>query len=991
MLELKNIYKNYILTKTEDVKVLKDVNLIFEEHKFISILGPSGCGKTTLLNIIGGLDRYTSGDLVIDGKSTKDFTDKDWDAYRNRKIGFVFQTYNLIPHLSVLGNIEISLTLAGIGIEKRREMAINALTKVGLEAEIKKRPNQLSGGQMQRVAIARAIVNNPSIILADEPTGALDSETSVIVMDILKEISKDKTIIMVTHNKDLAYKYSDKIVEMLDGRIVGYEDNKKKKENIEPINKEKTEEVLINEIEQPIETINTQNNKDHKKIKNPRTSMGFFTSVNLAWKNIFAKKGRSILVSVASSFGVIGVGLVLALSNGFTTYITRLEEATAQNSPLTISNMTYSYVKNENKVEYDVFPDDNQIHIYKEDEAKSYVTEVHRNNFSLDYINYLNDIANTKYASSLGSKLINFNNINMGLFSNDGEKVVNVNPYRSTDSSLISDIASITGLPKTILHEMYGKEDYIRKSYDVFGVFPSQEMVDTNGDGETDTFEVSLVVDSYNRVSQKTLVDFGLYNKNQLKDLKTINFNDFIGKEYKFYINDEVYDEGTIKSHVYPEKTSSISFMDETGAIQKFDVTLPSTTTEQYVPVYDVSNSANKSLYNETFVANGKVAKAYKLKVTSILRVKKDAILDYMPTSICYNECFKNFVMTHNNKSKLVNTIKDNLYFNSLSELERILTKTNYLAFMNEKFGTKYKIPAAMSVLKQPKLEEIMDAYNKLVHFTVPFQDFVNGSGYEYSDSYYTSASGFFSTVNYHGGTYEMTDAMKTAFDLLGNNDIENLFRLFAQQPTLAKDFVIYLGYILSQSSNILSIILFPSSLTKKAQLIEYLNAYNVGKKDADQIIFSDYIGTFTNSIGEMVNIISIVLVAFAAVSLVVSSVMTGIITYNSVIERTKEIGILRAIGARKRDVGRLFRTENIMQGFAAGLIGIIMTYILSAPLNYIINIIYPSYNIGNIAFLNPLAGFILVVLAIALSFIASLIPSSVASRKDPVVSLRTE
>lgn len=972
MLEIENIVKNYTLTKIEEIKVLKKISLSFSDTGFVSILGPSGCGKTTLLNIIGGLDRYTDGDLIIDGKSTKFYNDHDWDTYRNRKIGFVFQTYNLISHLSVLSNVEISLTLAGIGKEERKKQAISALKRVGLEDQIHKKPNQLSGGQMQRVAIARAIVNNPSIILADEPTGALDSETSVIVMDLLKEISKEKLVIMVTHNKDLSTKYSDRIIEMLDGQIK--EDKVVKPENcinLQPVIKEK---VIVN---------------DEKKTKKEKTSMSFLTSLSLSLRNISAKKGRSILTAIASSFGVIGVGLVLALSNGFSSYVTRLEEATASNSPVTISNVTYSYKVNENLPTYDKFPDDDKIVVVQEEDTQSYISIAHRNNFTQDFINYLDNIDNTQYKGSVASKLINFNNLNLNMLSYNGSNYTYVNPYTNTDNSLTSSIASVTGLPKTILHEMYGKEAYIRKSYDVYGNYPSENGVDTDGDGEIDTFEIALVVDSYNRVTANTLVKFGLYEEEQIKEVQTIDFNNFIGKNYKFFVNDQLYDDSIKLSTIVSGGTETFTYKDLEGNTQTYDLDYPDSEICQYGEFMSYPNYYD-DMYNGRFTLNGKQITPYNLKVTSILRVKKDAIIDYMPTSLCYTEGFKNFIVEKNSQSEYANTIKRNAAFGSSKELEKLLSTTNYISFFNTYFNKSVEVPSYMSELPETTIDQFVTAFGGLVKYYVPYVSYSNNS-YVFNGSIFTNPAYFYQNCNERGSLFQKTDAISQVIDNVINGDFESLLKLIVKNPEVAKDAIIYFGYMISSSNNIKSIILFPSSLTKKPDMIQYLKNYNEGKSDADQIVYSDFIGTFTDSIGEMVNIISIVLVAFAAISLVVSSVMTGIITYNSVIERTKEIGIYRAIGARKNDVGRLFRSENILQGFGSGMIGIIFTYLLSIPINIIVNAMYPSYNIGSIAFLAPLAGFILLALAITLAFIAALIPAAVASNKDPVISLRTE
>lgn len=975
MLKLINVSKDYKLDSTNKVEALKTINLEFEEAGLVSILGPSGCGKTTLLNIIGGLDKYTFGDLIIDDISTKTFSDKDWDVYRNTRIGFVFQSYNLIPHLTLLENVEMPLVLNGLKKEGRVQKAKDALIKVGLEKEIFKKPNQLSGGQMQRVAIARAIINEPEIILADEPTGALDSKTSKVVLDLLKEISKETLVIMVTHNNNLAKTYSNRIISMLDGSII----------SDEVLKKEEHDKEIIKD-------------KKETKIKN-KTSMSYFTSLKISSKSILTKKGRAILTAIASSVGIIGVGLVLSISNGFSDYITRVERATASNSPITISNVSYSYSKNENAINYTKYPDKDNLYVYDTTNTST-IRSTHVNNFTNEFLKYLEDLkTDEKYKDSLGSLLINYQNFNINLISKTtnsylGEEYTSYNlidPYTSVSSSITSSITSLTGLPSTIFHEMYGEEDYILDSYDLLqGEYPNQNYI-TDDNGNL-VFETALVVDSYNRLTKENIIDLGLFSEYELEDKQTIPFNQIIGKEYSFITNNNLYTDSDKESYTINAHTESLKYKDENGDTQTITVAVPSNTVYQYKDLLK-SYSNRKDVYE-----NSKC----RIKITGILRCKEDSIIDYMPASLAYTTGLKNYVIQQNQLSTISSDAKNNLVIDNFDSLSELLTTKNYYPLLETISGEEVETPSWAAELEEATLSDLQTAINNCFSAISIYQqqqkidsdvidELADYNYYSMFNIVYTSRTGYLRVLAGLGTQFVLSEENKELIDdfLNTNNALSKLVKL--TEILQNKDISVYLLSYVNNYQNISSIILFPKSLTNKSLLLEYLDNYNIGKEESDQIVYSDLIGTVTNSLGEVINIISWVLIAFASISLVVSCIMTAIITYNSVLERTKEIGILRAVGARKKDVGRLFKSETLIIGLISGIIGIVITYIAQFPINVIINSLYTDYNIGsiaNIAFYNAI---ILVILSSVLAYISGVVPARLAAKKDPVEALRNE
>lgn len=959
MLKLNNICKDYYIEK-EPIKALKDINIEFNSHGFVSILGESGCGKTTLLNIIGGLDKYNSGDLVINGKSTKDYKDNDWDLYRNTKIGFVFQTYNLIPHLSVFENVELSLTLNGQNEEKIKNKVLKCLEDVGLKGQEKKKPNQLSGGQMQRVAIARALINDPEIILADEPTGALDSKTSVVIMDILKEISKEKLIILVTHNSILAKKYSDKILYMVDGNI--------------------KEEKEINGV---VKGEDSKSYKNHSK-----TSMKFLTAAKISLKNLLYKKGRTVATTIAASFGIIGVGLVLAISNGFEGYIGRVEAATAQNSPITYSKFSYSYEKNDEIINYEKFPDIENIIAYESSENSTYTKIAHKNNFTPDFIEFLENIDNDKNAKgSMGSKLINYSNPNFNLISYDGREYKKINPYMSSDRSFTSSVASYTGLPYSILHELYGDEEYILNNYEIIdGKYPNSKQ---NTDG---SFDIVLTVDSYNRIGRETLVNLGLYTQEELDNNPNISYDDIIGKTYKLYTNDELFNEKNIVSGDISARTETIEIRDSEGAFVSQDIDVPKTTLQQFPDIFSNKNELKK-LWEGTYDNGEGLAKLIDIKISGIIRVKESALVDYMPSSLCYNECLKEYVVSSNENSYISSVIKNNVGIGDLAPIVNLYNTTNLNGYINSLLGeNKLPIYSWQENLDLPDSDSFEDALNDLFRFFVPYSKRDSSSStYISSKAYYTNYSSFFNVCGSYGSTFNKDNNINKLIDYIEDGNETAALLLLNSDKTLLVTFLTYFAAEVSGYSRIKTIIVFPSNLTGKPALLNYLDSYNEGKADDDKLVYTDLVASFTSNLAEVINIISIVLICFASISLMVSCVMTAIITYAGVIERTKEIGVLRAIGARKKDVSMLFMTESTLIGFFSGIFGVIMTYLLSLPLSLIIQTIYSEYNIGTIAILAPLAGLILVLISTILSFLAGLLPARFAANKDPVVSLRSE
>lgn len=800
MLKLEGITKDY---KAGDgvVHALKGINLEFRRTEFVSILGHSGCGKTTMLNIIGGLDRYTDGDLSIDGVSTKKYKDVDWDTYRNMKVGFVFQSYNLIQHLTILDNVAMAMTLSGVGLSERRRRAEEALRTVGLEGQLKKLPNQLSGGQMQRVSIARAIVNNPEIILADEPTGALDSATSVQVMELLKDISRDKLVIMVTHNRELAEKYSTRIVSVKDGEIVD-----------DTMPYDGSDEI-------PAVTDFHATDKEKKK-KLKKSSMSYSTAIKLSFKNLMTKKGRTLMTSIAGSIGIIGVCLVLAISNGFSSYVEDLQKTVLAGYPVHIAQETFDTnvlinmfmggtSGSDQKVQY---PDSGLIYQYNT--AEMINSAIIENDFGQDYIDYVDKVKDNGWASSV-TYSYGMEMTVVGKTVNAAGKVT----YQKVNEKMGMDMSGFFNPTANIgWSEMIGGEEFILTQYDLIaGSFPQNKN------------QVVLVVDSYNQANVSVLLGLGFSSLQ-----KEIDLNDIIGTKLRVIANDDLYVQGS--NGYYAEKSTNTEF-------------------------------------EELFNAPASETKL-EIEVVGVLRPKEGVQLALLSSGINYT-----------------------------SELTRYLIDVNY----------ESDVVAAQAANQQV--------------------DITTGLPFTASDTY------------------------RKAMQKLGGDST----------PT---------------GMNI-----YPKDFEGKEAIIAYLDAWNA-QNPQQKVIYVDMSEMATSMLNEIIRIISIVLVCFAAISLVVSSVMIGIITYVSVVERTKEIGILRSLGARKIDIANVFNAETFIIGLLAGVIGVIVTYILSIPINLII---YNLVEIGNLCILSPWHALIMIVVSFALTMIAGLVPSSVAAKKDPVEALRTE
>lgn len=866
MLELKNITKNY-QAGAQVVPALKGISISFRQSEFVAILGPSGCGKTTLLNIVGGLDRYTKGDLLINGISTKKYKDKDWDTYRNHEIGFVFQSYNLIPHLTVLENVELSLTISGIKKEERKRRAIEALKRVGLEDQLRKLPNQLSGGQMQRVAIARAIVNEPHIILADEPTGALDSETSVQVMEILKEISKECLVIMVTHNPDLAYQYATRIVRLLDGEL-----------------KDDSNPYQIEEIKE-----------ETRKVKDAK--MSFLTALSLSFKNLLTKKGRTFMISFAGSIGIIGIALVLSVSNGFTNYVNKMQNDMLSGYPVTISRFAADYSAMENMVpstnqNQDKFPDDDQLHIY--DPTETAAQAIHMNLIDKEYVDYVKDFYEKDLAKSDDNRLTNSIQFSyaggMNVISKHNDKYTFVD-FSTSSSSSPSMMEMFMGTSSTVFQEAMDNTNFIQNTYDViYGNYPKNQN------------EVALIVDQKNRINVNTLKALGLnYLDEEGKNLSTISFADLIyqdetkpGVEFKVIPNDQYYE---------PQDISS------------------SGEASYYLPAKYNENVTN-DLANYYQSIHYETDEDMTLKIVGVLRLNEESPLDLFNTGILYLPSLTQTFINNAKASQIANKQNNNRMYLFGDYKDIYESNTQFKEIIEKNGGNAYKIPTLV-------MTSLYSAYI---------------TGDQPSASFLTDY------------------VLESAKQQIGASDVPS------------------------------SIIIYPKSFPAKRQVNQYLDAWNEGDTHKGQkIVYTDAAGVFSSTIGQLIDIISYVLIAFTAISLVVSSIMIGIITYVSVIERTKEIGVLRSLGARKQDVSSVFNAETLLIGFVAGLLGVFVAFTLCFPINLIIrNLAGPSLTM-NLAILNPLHALILLLISMVLTFISGLIPASMAAKKDPVIALRTE
>lgn len=896
MLELKNVTKHYPVGDSV-VEALKGVSLSFRKNEFVSILGPSGCGKTTLLNIIGGLDRYTAGDIVINGVSTKLYVDGDWDAYRNHSIGFVFQSYNLIPHQTVLSNVELALTLSGVSPKERKERATKALERVGLGDQCKKLPAQLSGGQMQRVAIARAIVNDPEIILADEPTGALDTETSVQVMDILKELAKDKLVIMVTHNPELASAYSTRIINLKDGLV---------KDDTNPY------QITL--------TSKTEKHEGVKKAKKP--SMSFLTALSLSLNNLSTKLARTILTSFAGSIGIIGIALILSLSSGFSTYIDNVQRDTLSNYPVSLSKQTMnmesfatSFIEAGMTEGKEKFPDSDVVTPNEMIAGMlNTLTQTYGTNDLVSFKKYIEnnpELFNNDKISAISYSY----NFGFNLYqkeSNGYRRVNHIGPMENylpdgMPTAIKEAFAQTYPSFKSMMEasgtwgELIGNNDLIKLQYDkLAGEWPTQEKV-----AEGQAWPLVIVVDQYNRIPDYALYLMGMLSNEEVKYIfaemvykmldrlentntaeekleelfgdfkpysKQITFDDLIGKEYNVLLKGDYY-----------EKTGEYS--DELDSEGKpYNIYSYHNDSTGFIPYENNPNFLQTKLENSV-----------KLKVCAIVRIKEGTAGGALAQTLYYTPAFSEYLI---DRTQTLAPVKDQLKYN----------------------------------------EEEIDGGIRI-----------------------------FSCITQNGKNWLVPQDENDAKRISNTNSS--------------------LGMV--DKSNPYSISIYPTSFENKDYVVELIDNYNANAEDKSKTIqYTDYIGMMMSSVTDIIDAITYVLIAFVSISLVVSSIMIGVITYISVLERTKEIGVLRAMGASKKDIARVFNAETVIIGFVSGMLGVLITALLNIPISLIIELLAGLANVSVL----PLGGaIILVIISVALTLIAGIIPSGMASKKDPVIALRTE
>ena len=918
MLILKNIVKDYVTGDTT-VRALKGVSINFRENEFVSILGPSGCGKTTLLNIIGGLDRYTSGDLLINGKSTKRFTDTDWDVYRNHSIGFIFQSYNLIPHQTVLSNVELALTLSGVSKKERKARAQEALKQVGLENQMYKKPSQMSGGQMQRVAIARALINDPDILLADEPTGALDTETSVQIMELLKEISKDKLIIMVTHNPDLAEEYSNRIIRCLDGEVIG---------DTNPF--EPTEEDYVNEVAFA----------EREESKGSKTSMSFASAFSLSINNLKTKKARTFLTAFAGSIGIIGIALVLALSNGIQGYIDKVQEDMLLSYPMSVEKQTMDIssimtsmtgLGMEAMQGMDV--EENTVYVNEAfmQMVNAFISQASSNNLK-NFKTYIEDnkAEFDKYCNDVQYKY----STDLNIYKADtSQGVVQVNPSTMMESmSMGADMEAMTSMAGSMAQmsvwiELIGDDELMESQYDVIaGKLPESKE------------EVVLIVDANHQINE--LVVYGLGIKDQEEFSKNI---------MSALANGEELESADISKYSYDEI---------------LDMEFKVVNTGDYYTKNKKTGLWEDNRENDYFV-KGLVEDGLTIKVVGILRPDENNTLSIGTGGIGYRTDLMDYVVAENAKTEVVKAQLEDTTTDVLTGLEFSNLTVNDFDLKDvdlSRIDFNYlDIQPFLSMVDQMEIDmSQVDMTNMMAMF-----GFDNMSNLQKK-----LMEGFLSE--------EQVLALKQAY-------VDTMAATNSLSSTLET-----LGYSTSDSPS--AIYFYPSSFEAKEKLNELINYYNekvtADGHDEYAVKVTDIIGVLMSSITTIIDIVTYVLVAFVAISLVVSSIMIGIITYISVLERTKEIGILRSIGASKKDIARVFNAETTVIGLGAGLIGIGTTLFLQLPINFVLNSIL---HIPASAALPFVGGFALVIISVTLTLVAGLFPSRIAANKDPVEALRTE
>lgn len=986
MLEIRNIVKNYE-TGSETVHALKGVSIAFRESELVSILGQSGCGKTTLLNIIGGLDQYTSGDLIINGQSTKQYKSADWDIYRNHSVGFIFQSYNLIPHQSVLSNVELALTLSGVSKAERRRRAKEALEKVGLGNQLNKRPNQMSGGQMQRVAIARALVNDPDILLADEPTGALDSETSIQIMELVKEIAKDRLVIMVTHNPELAEKYSTRIVKLLDGQIVGDSDP------FDPAKEPAHSEVRKTEV-----------------TKGQKTSMSFLTALSLSKNNLMTKKGRTFLTSFAGSIGIIGIALILSLSNGVQEYINSVERSTLASFPVSIQHETVDYtslmtsmMNVRDNAEENRDPDRIYTNDISTEMMKTMLSEMQTNNLA-EFKEYLESDPDGISASIEEIQYSYDSNLYIYGHSADGD-IMQINPSTVMSAMMGQSMADNVSQMTNTYSSLMGSSSM--SSYDAFRELLSTDMLKTEYEVLAGRLpeaynEVVVLVTDRNELSDVTLYTLGLRDQGELEgmmssvmagesfDLDTgdlsFSYDDLMGMEFSMLTAPEFYqknDDGT-----WTDMRSDSEFMEQAAE-------------------------------------NG-----LKLKVVGILKPDADSLISSTNSGgIGYTHALTEYMIDKTNSSELVKAQKENPdvdVFTGIEfpkadeEEEQPMSQSEAMemltGMLTEEQRTKLNegIMAALTEEQQAQIQSAMmgmvsdEQMNSIMMGVLtPEQLTQLQSGADVNSLLTDAQKAQMSAQIAASLTAEQNAELSTMMN--GMADPTKMYTIFMQVLTtdqlrqlmdMTKEpettDATYDGNLkllgVAELSEPSSMKIYATDFESKEKITQLIEKYNDSKivddNQADVINYTDYVGLMMSSVSDIINSISYILIAFVAISLIVSSIMIGIITYISVLERTKEIGILRAMGASKRDISNVFNAETLIVGFSAGVIGIAVTLLLNIPINIIIENIT---GIANVALLPWQGGVILVVISMLLTLIAGLVPAGVAAKKDPVEALRTE
>ena len=911
MLTLKNIVKDYF-AGGEVVHALKGVDINFRKSEFVAVLGPSGCGKTTLLNIVGGLDKYTSGDLIIDGVSTKKYGDREWDLYRNQSIGFVFQSYNLIPHQTVLGNVELALTIAGVSKEERIRRSKEALDRVGLKDKYYKRPNQLSGGQCQRVAIARALVNNPEILLADEPTGALDSETSVQIMELIKEISKERLVIMVTHNPELANKYASRIVKMLDGKVI--EDSMPYSD----VDVEKAEQE-----EKALKEINAEQTRRIKK-KKEQAKMSFFTAFRLSARNLITKKGRTALVGFAGSIGIIGIALVLAFSAGIKGYVASMQDDMLSGNPITITEQTYDLEALTGMMDVsqkaEIIKEPNRVYInsmveYFIKTGKTAENMLIKNEIDGVYVDYVKNMPSEYYSAMNFEYGINVHN-------NIYTSVLETGKTEETELSITALTALYKEMLKKTNYEKYSSYvdmfipemkqapnsiDYLNSQYDVYG------KIATNKN------EVMLVIDKESESSDLLLARLGYYTQDEFLNLiykancdfekDVVDPNYSVDKERTYFTYDELLNGKTFywypNEKIYSKKTMALPI----GAPFTYNA----------YPNADWKQSEN----------------AVELKIVGILKPKQNISYGCLTSGVYYTEELTKHIL--NVSQNETGGIKE--YYESVNTAE------NYMLTL-QKASISYDISYTYRNVDNPNAP----------YETVEQKLELAGLG------------GLFQMIG--GGELKSQDVINTVLRTLGCNSVANSISIY---PVSFDDKDLVTNYLKDWNEN-------EGSIT--------VNGVEIKKADRQMVKATDTLSLVINLINTMIDVVSYALIAFTSVSLVVSTVMIGIITYVSVVERIKEIGVIRSLGGRKKDVSYLFNAETFIIGLLAGLIGVVATYLISEVVNLIL---FPLIGIRRIALLPISDAILMLLLSVGLTLISGLIPARSAARKDPVIALRTE